>query len=193
MKIYQLMHRAGVGSIIATPRNDHFVSEYLRKFPDLPAEAVVPSFQLADPAKAHADFFRIDNSVLVFTKKILMSPLGQSLAYAGNIHPTTLNDTGEEIFLLNVTAEYNCLDQANTIFHTAHGDEKGVDHQMGIKTPAFFTTMIGDSSLFRLPQKRRSAIYVASRGHESSDDFYHTFHQLGLTSIEFRQVWDDEL
>ncbi len=190
MKIYKLKHTQGLGSIYAAPNNERFVAEFLRKLPEVPAEFKISSFQLADPTQPSADFYRIDNSVLVFSKKVYMGPLGQSLTYAGNIHETTLNDTGEEVFLLNVTAVYNCLDKDRTGFRSSHGEEKGVDHRMGVITPAFFSGLIGDSSLFRVPQQLRSTIYVASRGHGSSDDFYFMYQQSGLKGLEFEEVWD---
>ncbi len=152
----------------------------------------MPSFQLADPARQSKGFYRVGNGVLAFTKDVYLGPLGESLSFAGHVHETTLNDTGEEIFLLNVTAVYNCIDQANTIFNGPQGQERGADHQMGIKDPAFFPNLIGDSSIFKIPQQVRSTIYVASRGHEDTDDFYYMYQQVGMTGLEFQQVWNGD-
>lgn len=192
MKIYKLKHTLSSPNIFATPRNDIFVAEFLSKLPDVSADFEIPSFQMADPAKSISGFFRIDNSILAFTRNVFFGPLGQSLGFAGHVHETTLNDTGEEIFLLNVTAMYNCIDRANTTFNGPQGPQRGVDHQMGIKEPAFFPNLIGDSSIFKIPQQARSTIYVASRGHEDTNDFYYMYQQLGMTGLEFQQVWDGD-
>jgi len=162
--------------------------------PEIPENAQMPKFQLAVAEAINQPFYLIDNSVLVFSKDVYLGPLGRILSFAGNVFETTLNDTGEELFFLNVTAMYNCIDHASTVYNAPPPlrQERGVDHQMGIKTPAFFPGLVGDSSLFRIPQHKRSAIYVASRGHEDSDDFYHVYQQLGLKNLEFRQVWDGD-
>jgi len=194
MKILKLSHSLSCPGIFATPRNDTFVRDILGIIPLLPKDVRMPKFQLADIETKNQAFYLLSNSVLVFNKEVYLGPLGGILSFAGDVFETTLNDTGEELFLLNVTSMYNCIDHANTIYNAPPPikQERGVDHQMGIKVPAFFPSLIGDSSLFRIPQHKRSAIYVASRGHEDSDDFYYMYQQSGLKGLEFQQVWDGD-
>lgn len=194
IKIFKLSHTLGNPRVFATPNHESFVDEFLDKIPSIPPDVKIPKFQLADIEKKTQAFYLVSNSILVFSKEVYMGPLGRILSFSGDVFETTLNDTGEELFLLNVTAMYNCIDHASTIYTAPPPlkQERGVDHQMGIKVPAFFPNLIGDSSLFRIPQHKRSAIYVASRGHEDSDDFYYMYQQSGLKGLEFQQVWDGD-
>ncbi|WP_395747191.1 hypothetical protein [Prosthecobacter sp.] len=194
MKIFKMSHTLGWPRVFATPSHELFVEEFLDQIPAVSRDAKVPAFQLADIEKKGLPFYQISPSILCFNKTVYLGPLGRILSFCGDVFETRLNDTGEEIFLLNVTAMYNCIDHANTIYNARPPlrQERGVDHQMGIKVPAFFPGLIGDSSVFRIPQHQQSAIYVASRGHEDSDDFYYMYQQSGLKGLEFRQVWDGD-
>jgi hypothetical protein len=155
---------------------------------ELPRDAPIPRFQLGDPEHKTQGFFNVSNSVLVFNKSTLLGPLGSALERSGNIHTSRLNDTGEEIFLLNTTAVYNCLDTSQTAFRTPTGQEVGVDRGMGIEAPAFFPDLIGDSWIFRVPQMR-STILVASDGRGGADDFYTSYMESGMQELRFESIW----
>ena len=191
MTIYQIFHTLQAPKIAATPNHDKFAEEVLLNLPRLEREAPVPPFQLGDPNLVSQGFFHVSNSVLVFTKKIFMGPMGYALGMAGNVHETKLNDTGEEIFFLNVTASYNCLDRSKTVFYTpGRGEEVGVDHGKGVKKPAFFPNLIGDSWIFKLPQKNH-AIFVASDGSGEDEDFYTLYKETGMQELRFDVVWEE--
>lgn len=192
MKIFRLKHTFDAPAIFATPNHDDFVGEYLTYGKSLSAATRLPSFQLGVFDAKTDGFYHLSNSVLAFDKQTLLGPMGSALNFAGDLHETKLNDTDETIFILDVSAVYNCIDRANTIYIKFRGEERGVDHEMGIKVPAFFPNLIGDSTIFKIPQQMYSSIYVASRGREDSDDFYYMYQQSGLKGLEFQQVWDGD-
>ena len=104
------------------------------------------------------------------------------LSFSGNIHPTKLVDTGEDIFFLNVTAIYDCL---NVEESTACGsDEYGA-----LEKYVFFPELIGESRIFKIPQLRKG-IFVRADG--AGDDFHALYHAAGLKGVDFVEVWSDE-
>ncbi len=189
MKIFRLTHTLEAPPIASTPDPDLFTREILRDLSKLPRDASVGSFQMGDPGLQADGFYRLSNSVLVYTKEVYLSPLGYSLDYSGNVHPSKINSLNEEIFFLNVTAFYNCLDVNKTVFLKSRGEEMGVDHGCGIKAPAFFPKLIGDSKIFHVPQLRNT-ILVASDGSGREEDFYTLYKQSGYRGLEFIEVWD---
>jgi hypothetical protein len=190
MNIYRLFHTTQAPRIAATPNHDKFASEILGNLTNLPIEAAMPPFQLEDPALVSQGFFHLSNSVLVFTKPIYLGLMGSVLNRAGDVHPSKLNDTGEEIFLLNVLASYNCVDRSRSVFYTPTGEELATDHGMGIKKPAFFPNLIGDSWIFKIPQMQ-SVVFVASDGSGGADDFYSLYNESGMQELRFDLVWTE--
>lgn len=191
MKVYQITHPVETPIVYPIPDPDKFAAEVLSvlKLPTLDPATKIGPFQKGDINSSSDGFYRLSNSVILFTQAVYDSPMSRLLDLAGNVHPTTLQDTGEKLYFLNVTAVYNCLDAAGTIFYTRMGDEKGVDHGKGVKVPAFYPKLIGDSKLFRIPQMPLT-IFAASDG--GGDDFYKAYQESGLSGLKFTQVWSDE-
>lgn len=188
MKIFRISHTSDAPPIYPVPDPDKFAAEVLGHLSELEESASIPGFQMADPAMSGSGFFNLSNRALVFSKEVYLGEMGRSLGFSGNVHPTSLVDTGEQLFFLNVTAMYNCLDIAKTTFFKSRGEEIGVDHGMGIKEPAFFPKLIGDSLIFRIPQMK-SAIFVASDGSGFEEDFYSIYQSSGALGLAFKEVW----
>lgn len=191
MRIFRVSHTSDAPPVHPVPDPDAFATEVLGRLSELEESTSIPSFQMADPAMSGSGFFNLSNKVLVFSKDVYLGEMGRSLGFSGNVHPTTLTDTGEELFFLNVTAVYNCLDISKTTFFKRRGEEVGVDHGMGIKEPAFLPKLIGDSFIFRLPQMK-SAIFVASNGSGYEEDFYTIYQSAGASGLAFKEVWSGE-
>lgn len=191
MKIYKISHTFRVApSAFAVPDPDLFAREVLSKLRDLKEDAEVGPFQLADHERAGALFYKVSDHVLLFSEQVLHSEAGVELCASGNVHPTKLLDSGEEIFFLNVTTIYNCLNAQESGFRTLDGKaEVGVDSRMGVVNHVFFPKLIGDSSIFKIPQSSRT-LYAVSCG--AGDDFYTRYHEAGLTGLTFEEVWSDE-
>ena len=191
MKVYQITHPVETPIVHPVPDPDKFAAEVLSvlKLPTLDPATEIGPFQKGDINSSSDGFYRLSNSVLLFTQAAYDSEMSRLLDLAGNVHPSVLLDTGEKLYFLNVTAVYNCLDAANTVFYTRRGEEKGVDHGKGVKTPAFFPKLFGDSKLFRIPQMPLT-IFAASDG--SGDDFYQAYRNSGLHGLKFTEVWSDE-
>ncbi len=192
VRIFEIGYTDKAPPIAATPNNDQFWREIMRDLDTLPADATIPPFQLIRaPFTTAKGFFNLPSKALVFTERVLSSSLGEFLEYSGNIHKTQLNDTGEEIFFLNITACYNCMDRNNTTFNAPNGEELGVDHEMGIRKPAFFPNLIDESLIFKIPNMSH-LILVASDDTGHSQDFYRAYQESGLEELKFNLVWEGE-
>lgn len=187
MKIFELGYTPFAPIILATPSHDQFCGEVIGNIKTFPETGIIPPMQLRDPEQKAQGFFSLSDSLIAFNQDAFNGPLGYSLGMAGNIHKTVLNDTGEALYVLNVTAIYNCLDRSKTVFYKRRGEELGVDHKLGIKSPAFFSDLIGDSWIFKIPQ-RMHAIYIASDGRGLTEDFYTLYQQSGMQELKFKQV-----
>lgn len=190
MRVFRIVHSPEAPEIYPVPDPDRFAREITFRLSELGEDADIGTFQLADPTRGGADFYKVCESVLVFSKKVYLSDCGQNLDFSGNVHQSKFADgSDEELFFLNVTAAYNCLDIARTVFYAAGGREVvGADSGFGIKEPAFFPKLIGDSSIFKIPQMK-TAIFVACDG--GGEDFYSRYQDAGLRGLSFREVWSD--
>jgi hypothetical protein len=191
MNVYQVYHTEEAPRIYATPNHDQFAANVLLDLTRLAEDAKIPAFQKANPELSCKGFFHLSNSVLVFTKATYASRVGPSLDLAGRVYVSKITDTAEQVYFLNVTAFYNCLDRAQTVFYSPSGEETGVDHQMGIKSPAFFTNLIGDSLIFKIPQMP-SVIFAASDGTGTENDFYTLYRESALEGLRFKLVWNGQ-
>lgn len=189
-KIFVVTHNVDAPTVAATPDPDAFFRTVMRDLSALDESAQIPPFQLIDPSAKGYGFYNISNKVLLFDRAVFLGPLGPSLEISGNIHPTTLNDTKDELFFLNVTAIYNCLNIAETVYHRRVGEDVGVDHGLGVKRPAFFPKLIGDSYIFRIPQMKY-AVFVASDGSGSDEDFYTLYQSSENRGLIFQELWSD--
>jgi hypothetical protein len=191
--IYKLRHSLrNCPTIFATPSHSQFVRDFLFDTNKITKDALIPPFQKADPSLSAQGFYHLSDSVLVFNRHVYMEEMGRLLDFSGNVFPTKITDSGEEVFFLNVTAKYNCLDYEHTLFHAPNGREEiGVDHKMGIKTPAFLPDLIGDSLIFKLPQMSY-AIFVASNDYRTDDDFHQLYAESGMNELVFEQAWSNK-
>ena len=190
MKIYKVTHTMEAPGAYPVPDPDRFAREVLSKLRELKEDAEVGPFQLADHSRVGASFYKVSDSVLVFSEQVMHSEMGGMLCFSGNVHPSKLLDSGEEIFFLNVTAVYNCLNVGESYFRgLSGGEQKGVNDGIGIMRYAFFPKLIGDSAIFRIPQLSRTIFVQADGG---SDDFHALYHEAGLKGLDFAEVWSDE-
>ena len=189
MKIYKVTHTMDAPGAYAVPDPDRFAREVLFKLSELKEDAEVGPFQLADHSRVGASFYKVSDGVLVFSEQVMHSEMGGMLGFSGNVHPSKLLDSGEEIFFLNVTAVYNCLNVQESYFRGLDvKEQKGVNEGIGITRYAFFPKLIGDSSIFRIPQLTRT-IFVEADG--SGGDFHALYHAAGLKGLDFEEVWSD--
>lgn len=192
IKIFQIRHHFDCPSVIPIPDPDQFASEVLDNLENLSPMAEIPEFQLADPSVVNRGFFKLSNRVLVFSKDTYSHDMGAALDYCGNVHKTKIVDTGEDLFFLNITARYNCIDIKNTMFYsTGRAGELGVDHGLGIKSFAFHPKLIGDSSIFRISHSRGSVFTVHDED-GNKEDFYSCYQNSEAYGLKFDLVWESE-
>jgi hypothetical protein len=191
MQVYHVTTSQSLPQIFPAPDPDGFFAA----LPSAPSGEPVTAlecegFQFEVPQSEPAGFYRLSNRFLVFDRAIYMSDIGRLLDYAGNAIETQIFGLPESVFFLDVTAEYNCIDIRKSEFFDRRGSVVGTDTGMGVKSASFFTKLIGDSSIFRIPQKR-SSLFTVSADSESPDDFYHVYHSLELTGLNFDLIWKD--
>jgi hypothetical protein len=119
----------------------------------------------------------------------LHSDLGRIIERAGEVLPATLELTGEELFIFNCTACYNCLDRIDTQMRTTPDGRVAIE----IKKHAFHADRIGDSTLFKIPETHRVSLYTLTGRGDVGDEFHTLYQALGFTGLKFEQVWTDEV
>ncbi len=187
-KILRIFPSAEAPCIVPLPEAAAEMQAIMQNLRTLDRDARIPHFQLVDPTnKLGCGFFNFCNGVLVFNQSVWDSELHTSLGYSGSVHSTILKDTGEEIYFLNVTGMENCLNFADTVYRTpTGGEEKGVNHNLGVIKPAFYPKSIG-KNVFHVCQIP-GEIFAASDEAEG-DDFYFEYQQSDFRGLQFEELW----
>ncbi len=149
-----------------------------------------PPFYVLDPIRTKkSDFFDIGSGAVAYNHRVYDSVVGEIIERAGEVLHATLEGTGEEFFIFNCTACYNCLDRSKTEMRLTPDGKMAIQ----VKKYVFHPKRIGDCSLFKIPETHRVELYALSRPSDYGDEFYNQYHALGLTGLKFEEVWSDEL
>ena len=148
---------------------------------DKPVEMFITD--LKDPI---ADFYYYYYGCLVFTPKVL-DCMADIFEMAGQILPVQV-ESGEELFILNVTACCDSVDQKKTEWEYYPNGNRG-----SVKKYAFGDNF-SKSSLFKIPENNFSSILTLTGAQDSSQEFISRYRQHNLTGLVFKELWasDDE-
>lgn len=145
-----------------------------------------PTFYIQNPLKPRANFFMLNPGALAFDAAVRDHPyVGMFLEMAGEILPIAL-DTGESIFVLNVTECVNALDSQRTEFRL----DPTTKVRAAIVRYAFDVDRMTQSPIFKIPETRRAEILTFSgRFACAEDEFMSVFTQTKFTGLKFEPVW----
>lgn len=119
--------------------------------------------------------------------------MGGFLAGAGEILPLIEDDSGEELYLLNVTTCYNALDPDDTTFYWLRNPIAGQPAIRGhILNYAFHEGRLEEAVPFKIPENPGTHIFCDSGRVSPGDEFYSTYIDSGLTGLEFEEVWSKD-
>ncbi|GAA5120529.1 hypothetical protein JIN84_05710 [Luteolibacter yonseiensis] len=127
----------------------------------------------------------LEPGALVYAGSVHLSAVGRILEASGEVLPARVERNPEPFHVLNVLATYDCLDMEASKYRMAGTAVAEIsDH-------VFKPDTIGDLSIFKTQVRQNVAIYtVADRG-DPENEFYHQYHNAGLTGLAFEKVWSD--
>lgn len=151
-----------------------------------------PSFYIKDPVRQkQGDFVSAVGGGLTFRSSVLHTPVGGILGSSGELLEATLEETGEQLLILNPMVCYNCFDRSKAEFRTTPDGTVFVQ----IFKYAFHRDRIGLNTLFKIPETFRIDIYTSVE-HDGepdedcpADNFYAHYHASGLTGLRFEKIW----
>jgi hypothetical protein len=147
---------------------------------------VAPSMFVSDPVRTkRGDFHGFTSGGFIIGMSVLQSALGDILSRAGELLPASLDRTGEQVFVFNCTAVYNCLDRSKTQMRTTPDGEVAIE----IKRYAFHADHVGASSVFKIPETHRVEVYVLSGREEPDDEFIAQYRAHRFIGLNIEEVW----
>lgn len=148
-----------------------------------------PTFYVQNPLKKRSNFFLGVWGGLIFDGAVMNDYVARThLELAGEILPARL-ESGEQLYVLNVTEVANALDHETTMFRK---DRLG-QSIMGVLRYAFKTERMIQSSIFKIPEMMRTDVLtVSGRFPEPEDEFYAAYQPSGLRGLTMREVWCSE-
>jgi hypothetical protein len=145
------------------------------------------TFYIKDPLRSeNGDFLHLAASALV-CRKTAESALGEIMHLCGEMLPGILDDTDEEIVILNPLLCYNCFDKKNSVYFAAGGE-----FISEVTKHVLFAERIGSSTLFRIAHLGGLYCLAGRDAEEDVEAFYPVYQKMGFTGLVFEEVWDSE-
>ena len=147
------------------------------------------------PTHKLSDFFYILPNILVFNQKVYNSRLIDFLIGAGEILPIILEDTNERLYILNVTACYNCLNKKETQFNWTRNPIEGEPPFRGhIEKFIFHEERVQEPVPFKIIENPGTHIYCDTGRdiYPPEEEFYSTYINSGFTGLEFEEIWTND-
>ncbi len=135
-----------------------------------------------NPKTKPKNFYLLDSSCLVFDQKTL--ELCRSVfEMSGEIIPIQI-ERGPELYILNILECMNGLDYENTVWDYYGDGTKG-----RILEYAFHKErIINESTIFKIPETVNIDIFCFANTKDREDEFYHIYHDNGLTGLLFEEM-----
>ena len=176
------------GYSLASTDTDAFLSQYsrLRALQRLRSEWKKLTFYVHDPVwTKEMDFYHLSTGIVAFRQRVYESNLGEQLDRCGDVLPAVREDNGEEFYVLNPLACFNCLNRAMTKLRTTPDGKTVVQ----IFNYAFHPNRIGGESVFRIPETHLTELYASSGVISPDEEFYHQYQANGFSGLKFNKLW----
>ena len=146
-------------------------------------------FYVRDPSRTNKEnFFYLSPGTLVFDHEVYKSDLGEILARSGELLPAKVELPEEDVFILNTTTCYNCLDiKKSKLRKTPDGTVV-----IQIFEHVFHSDRIGIETLFKIPETKATTIYTVTGLDNDRDEFYTLYKESGFTGLKFEEVWSED-
>ncbi len=148
-----------------------------------------PRFYIQNPLKDKSNFFIVASGAFAFDQTVREDPiLSMFLEMAGEILPIEL-ETGEPLYVLNVTQIGNALDQERSGFRK----DPSTGVVVTVEKYMFHANRLPESPIFKIPETRRAKVLTfAGRYANPDDEFYEPYHRSGFTGLKFQELWNSE-
>jgi hypothetical protein len=137
-----------------------------------------------NPMQKKGDFsYMLPGSFIV--REGVMEGISTFTEMAGEQLPMSLQ--GETQYLINVTECVNSLDQDKTIFTT--DPDSGI--RLGsIEKYSFYPNRFSESSLFKIPETRRTDVLTLERSMDPEEEFKAYVEENKLSGLVFELLWE---
>ena len=156
------------------------------------SDLIPPTYYVHNPVMERSNFFIINPGVLCFDEATRnRERIDGIFERAGQILPIHL-DTGEQLFILNVTECINAIDPS-VVDRSVYWNEE-LKRQMpgSIKKYAFHSHRLSGSTIFKIPEEVTACPFTHSGWVAEEDDFYIMYRKSGLTGLQFEKVWEGD-
>jgi hypothetical protein len=135
-----------------------------------------------NPKMKPKNFYNMGIGTLIFDEKTL--EICQSIfEMAGEILPIQI-ERGPKLYILNVLECMNGLNYENTKWDFYNDGTRG-----RILEFAFHKDRIeNEATIFKIPETSKTDIFCFSDTKDRSDEFYHLYHDNGLTGLIFEEI-----
>ncbi|PCJ54989.1 MAG: hypothetical protein COA79_21315 [Planctomycetota bacterium] len=185
MKVYEIIHESNdyqtlVDDEDSTADENSLYSVGVGKVFD--GDWIVPKLRIYNPKSKKPNFFSyISGSTVV--DEVTCEKLQTIFEFSGELFPISCNEFNG--YLLNILECVNCLDQKNCEFEK---DDEG--DILWVEKFAFQTTMLPESSLFKIPEAISSIFTIEGMG--IRDEFKEVYEGNKMKGLKFELIWSDE-
>lgn len=131
------------------------------------------------------DFYYIGNSSAFACNEKAVEEFGRLFNIGCELLPIRL-ETGEKLYIVNVLDCINCLNEKLSVFDYYDNGDRGRILKYS------FHKRFTESSLFKIPQNPKAAIFAYSRFKSAYDEFYTTYQNSNFKGLIFEEVFSDE-
>ena len=142
--------------------------------------------RIIDLNKPSADFYHFDKGALAFSPKVLdCIEMRTVFEISGDILPVKL-ESGEELFILNVTHCCNPINLKETEWYYSSSGERG-----SVKKYVFHNRF--GFSLLKIPENNYNPVLTYTRiDAQIEDEFLRLYRYYKLTGLIFKELWASE-
>lgn len=148
-----------------------------------------PKFYVQKPFDPKSNFFVTYPGSFAFDQNVMDNAgIIKFFEASGEILPIKM-ETGEMLYILNVTEVNNCLDHEKTTFRVyPHSGYCGAP-----KKYAFHSFRMPLTDIFKIPETARSQILTVTGLHSDPiEEFKSAYDVSGLTGLKFIKLWSDD-
>jgi hypothetical protein len=152
-----------------------------------------PEFYIQNPLTEKSDFYHIGSGCFAFSENIRQNiEAMDSLEMAGEFLPIRL-ETGENLYILNVTECINALDKNRSEYSIVWDAEKNAQVKGSVRRCVFLSDRLSGSPIFKIPELARAKVLtVQGWSGLECDSFIDVYEKQNFTGLLFDEMWKDE-
>lgn len=146
-----------------------------------------PLLQISMPLLPHPDFFNFGVGAFVCNQRAFVSA-AEPLEMSTELLPVSIKGESGIFHIVNVTNAIAAIDAARSVWQDGYPSRDGLVKLL--VRPAFTPQMLGEVSLFKIPEDGAINVYCIERTSDPGDgEFKAIVEHEGLTGIQFELIW----